>query len=52
MNYGQRKFDRIKKIQIICVGMVIAVGLFFVVCLLKGYWHTEVIYSILCIDNL
>ena len=28
-NFGQRKFDRIKKIQIICVGMVIAVGLFF-----------------------
>ena len=26
-NYGQRKFDRIKKIQVICVGMVTVVGL-------------------------
>lgn len=26
-NFGQRKFDRIKRIQITCVGMVIAVGL-------------------------
>ena len=26
-NYGQRKFDRIKKIQLICVGLVTVVGL-------------------------
>lgn len=26
-NYGQRKFERIKKLQLICVGMVTAVGL-------------------------
>ena len=26
-NYGQRKFERIKKIQLICVGMVTVVGL-------------------------
>ncbi len=26
-NFGQRKFDRIKKIQLICVGMVTVVGL-------------------------